>query len=627
MPARRRPREQPRTPRPRPVTQSASQNTEESDSLAWFKPIFLTLGIGIGLMLTLVQHYKLDSSSGDVADLEWWQLSVVYQIYPRSFQDSDGDGIGDLKGIKSRLGYIEYLGVGAIWLSPIYSSPMADFGYDIADFKDIDPIFGNMEDFQNMIEAAHSKGIKVIMDYIPNHSSDKHPWFEASRQSKSTPFRDYYIWHPGKKLSNGKRAPPNNWLSVFGGSAWEWHPVTEEYYLHQFLKEQPDLNWRNENLRQEMLDVFKFWLDKGVDGFRVDAIKHMYETEHIELDEPLSNIPGTTPDQYESLDHIHTANGPEIHEQVALWRQLFDEHQAKTGKYIYMVVEMYDNNVTKIMDYYNSGADQPFNFGLTPPRGLSNNCGGLCVKGLVNDWLTAMPKGAWPNWVVGNHDQKRISTRIGPGFTDAVNMMLLLLPGTPTTYYGEEIGMEDITVAFEDTLDPFGKLFGPGRYMEFCRDPARSPMQWDDTKQAGFSTADKTWLPVHPGHVTRNVKVQQNDTSETSSLQVYRHLVKLRKNDVFRVGNFHYAVVTETIFSFVRHIENQPSFLVAINFGHKTTRTDFFEGTQMWLPEDGQIVLTTGHLKDEDLVIDQTVDLQNISLESGEGIVIEFWRK
>ncbi|KAJ8250646.1 hypothetical protein COCON_G00225680 [Conger conger] len=426
----------------------------------------------------------------------WWQSSAVYQIYPRSFKDSDNDGVGDLKGIKEKLDHFDYLNIKAIWISPFYKSPMKDFGYDIEDFREIDPLFGTMKDFEDLLNAMHDKGLKLIMDFIPNHTSDKHKWFLLS-QNRTSRYEDYYIWANCTPF-----APPNNWVSVFGNSSWTYDEARGQCYLHQFLKEQPDLNFRNPLVRQEMKAIMQFWLDKGVDGFRMDAVKHMLEAAHLR-NEPQVD-PDMPPEDVNSefdLYHDYTTSQLGLHDILRNWRVEMDRYSREPGRYRFMVTESYDyEEIEKTMMYYGTEtvkeSDFPFNFYLIDlPQQLS----GEGAFSLVNRWMTNMPKGKWANWVVGNHDKPRIASSAGRAYTRVINMLLLTLPGTPTTYYGEEIGMENVNVT--EIQDPFGK-FNPNA----SRDPQRSPMQWNAEPYAGFSR-NETWLPIHPDYATVNVEV------------------------------------------------------------------------------------------------------------------------
>ncbi|KAL3866289.1 hypothetical protein ACJMK2_043596 [Sinanodonta woodiana] len=504
-------------------------------------------------------------------DAPWWQNTIVYQVYPRSFQDSDGNGVGDLRGLISRLDYFDYINVKTLWLSPIYQSPMVDFGYDVLNHTQIDPIFGTMSDFDELLRKMHEKGMKLILDFIPNHTSDKHLWFVESRKVNSTdnPFRDFYVWHDGRRDENGNRIPPNNWLSYFGGLAWEWDESRQQFYLHQFAKEQPDLNFRNPLVRRSQENVLRFWLDKGVDGFRVDAVLALFEDIHLR-DEPRSFNPlHIREDDHYYLKHVYTQHQPEIHEVIAEWRTLLDSYSKTDGHPRFMVTEAYADDINEIIKYYHSGADMPFNFDLIY---ANDTCDGYCMRKTINNFLRNVPDGKWSNFVTGNHDRSRVSARFGEAYVDALNTLLLLLPGTPTTYYGEELGMEEVFVTFDETQDPQGKYFGKV-YKQFSRDPVRSPMQWSSERNGGFSTASKTWLPVHPNYVIKNVQVEME--RPFSHLNWYRNVSKLRMDVHFRRGTMKYSFVSKDILSFIRQADNDKAYLVGINLGKNMVNVDF----------------------------------------------------
>ena len=344
--------------------------------------------------------------------MHWWQTGILYQIYPRSFQDSEGDGIGDLAGIIKRLPYLSELGVDAIWLSPIFTSPMADFGYDIADYCAVDPIFGSLSDFDALLEAAHARGLKVLLDLVPNHTSDRHPWFIDSRASRASEKRDWYIWHDGAPGGG----PPNNWLSVFGGPAWTFDEATGQYYYHAFLKEQPDFNWRNREVREAMHEVMRFWLKRGADGFRVDVIWHLIKDENFR-DNPPNPEFRLGDAEYKRLLPLYSSDRPEVHEVIRGLRAVIDEFSERV-----LIGEVY-LPVEKLAAYYGrdlSGAHLPFNFGLieTPftPRAIAV---------LIERYEKALPQGAWPNWVMGNHDVPRLATRVGPQNAALAAMLLM----------------------------------------------------------------------------------------------------------------------------------------------------------------------------------------------------------
>ncbi|XP_042871777.1 maltase A2-like [Penaeus japonicus] len=383
---------------------------------------------------------KEEMEEEDLEELPWWKTSIVYQIYPRSFMDSNGTGTGDLLGIASRADYLRDLGVGAVWLSPVFTSPMADFGYDVSNFTDIDPVFGDLQDFDFFLQEMHDRGLKVILDFVPNHTSDQHEWFLKSVQ-REEPYTYYYVWaDPAGYNVTGDPIPPSNWLSVFRGSAWEWVEERQQFYLHQFLPQQPDLNFRNSDVREEMKNAMRFWLDRGVDGFRVDALKFLYEARNLYEDEPIAQDSEVEdPLQYEFLEHTLTVDQPETFDALAEWRDLLNEYEDR-----FLMAEVYAD-VNETMKYYGNEthplADFPFNFRLIDSFQSRDNLTGESVKAVIDEWMLSLPEGKWPNWVIGNHDNSRVASRLGSDLVDAFNMMTLLLPGTPVVYYGEEIGM------------------------------------------------------------------------------------------------------------------------------------------------------------------------------------------
>ena len=474
----------------------------------------------------------------------WWKEGVIYHIYPRSFQDSSGDGNGDLKGIKDRLDYFEFLGIKILYLSPIFKSPMVDNGYDVSDFKDIDPVFGNMSDFDELLKEVHAKGMKLMLDFVPNHTSDQHPWFLESRSSKLSPKRGWYVWHdpaPGG-------GPPNNWVSVFGGSAWSYDAETDQYYLHQFCPEQPDLNLRNSEVCQALNDILMFWLDRGVDGFRVDAVPHLVEDSKFR-DEPTKDEYDPLRPQYDHLDHIYTKNLDANHKIVQEWRAVLDKYK---DSYRILIGEIFSDGLKEVIKYYGgkfkNEFDFPFNFGLL---GLNKSTTAHEVYRVISDYLAALPRGKWPNWVLGNHDVSRIGSKVSEEYVRALNVLLLTLPGTAVTYYGEEIGMTDAKIPLKSNKD--------------FRDPQRSAMQWSDAKNAGFSEATKTWLPVAKNFKTVNVKVQMADP--TSALHLYKELLRLRSMaECFKGLSFKAVHVDASVLAYTRS-DRHCKFLIVINFG------------------------------------------------------------
>ncbi|XP_033635129.1 neutral and basic amino acid transport protein rBAT-like [Asterias rubens] len=506
---------------------------------------------------------------------------------------------------------------------------MADFGYDVADFKDIDPIFGTIADFDDLIDTAHNLGLKLMMDFVPNHSSEEHEWFLRSKENNDTnnPYRDYYVWKDPKIGCNDQpeKCVPNNWVSVFGGSVWEWEPKRKQFYLHQFLKEQPDLNYNNPLVHREMEEVIKFWFEKGVDGLRVDAIRHMYEDKDME-DEPINPeytpVPGERP-QYDSLIHTKTADLPELHDVIKDWRAIFEDFSSEPN-YRFMVTESYDTH-RALLPYYGTPnqpeADYPFNFGLTE---LTNETlSGKEIHNKVQDWMKDLPEGKWPNWVIGNHDTARITERLGMKYARAMNILNLLLPGTPTTYYGEEIAMEGIWVPYNETQDPYA-INNPNHWEEYTRDPERSPMQWDDTPHAGFSTTNgKTWLPVNDNYLT-GVNVADQIINQTSPLALFKTLANLRKTESsFQTNHLKYAIVNEQIFSFFRLSGDSTllSFLVIVNTGDSPSTDDY----QTALMNDDFVVHDSGVIEVSSGMDRNgaSVELNKISVASGEALVVK----
>nr|CAD7410531.1 unnamed protein product [Timema poppensis] len=457
--------------------------------------------------------------------------------------------LGHLPGIEEKLDYLKDIGVTGVWLSPIFRSPMADFGYDIANFTDIDPIFGTMDDFDDLIKKADTLGLRIILDFVPNHSSDEHEWFKKSIK-KIDPFTDYYIWHDGKVNNvSGERIPPNNWLSVFRGPAWEWNEERGQYYYHQFAVKQPDLNFRNPQLVDEMKDAMTFWLDRGVAGFRVDAVPFLFEVTSLQ-DEPLSNDPKALPDDYLYLVHNYTVNLEETFDMVQQWRGLMEAYQEPERL---MMAEAYADFETTLRYYgtpLSPGAHFPFNFALiTDVNGNSTPADFLKA---TKKWIDDLPPGALSNWVIGNHDNHRVASRFGRELVDGLNMLALLLPGVAVTYNGEEIGMEDTYVSWEQTKDPQALDAGPERYLQYTRDPERTPFQWDDTTSSGFSNSEVTWLPVNPRYPELNVEAQKK--ASVSHYHVYKLLTAARATPTVQRGDTQVEVIGDHVFAFTRYL-------------------------------------------------------------------------
>ncbi len=487
---------------------------------------------------------------------QWWQRGIVYQIYPRSFMDSNGDGTGDLFGILSRLDYLEWLGVEAIWISPIFPSPMADFGYDVSDYTDVHALFGTRDDLDRLLEAAHARNIRVLLDYVPNHTSDQHPWFLESRQSRANRMRDWYLWHAGREDGS----PPNNWLSVFGGSAWEWDAPTRQFYYHAYLKEQPDLNWRNPDVRAAMLDVLRFWFERGIDGFRIDALRQVFKDVELRDNPPNPNWTPSQPPptfrfaprgQYESLLPVHSTDQPELLELVAEFRDLADAYPERV-----LIGELW-LPIERLVAYYGVGGrglHLPFNFHL-----ILSGWNPRDIAALIDTYEAALPAGAWPNWVLGNHDRQRVASRVGAPQARVAAMLLLTLRGTPTLYQGDEIGMQDVSIPPEAVQDPVEwRLPGLGR----GRDPERTPMQWDDSPNAGFSQV-QPWLPLAADYQSMNVATQKSDPR--SMLRLYRRLIELRRaSPALSVGSYRQLYVDDATLIYERDAGGQRR-VVALN--------------------------------------------------------------
>ena len=443
-------------------------------------------------------------------DFVWWRDGVIYQIYPRSFKDTTGSGIGDLNGITEKLGYFSDLGIDALWLSPINPSPDVDFGYDVSDYCAIDPKFGTTQDFERLVAAADKLGIRIVLDLVLNHTSDQHSWFRSARKSKDDPYRDWYIWHDADP--SGK--PPNNWQAVFGGSGWEWDQATEQYYYHMFYKQQPDLNWRNPMVRHALLDVLRFWLDKGVKGFRLDVF-NMYIKDDQFRNNPTKLI-GRRP--FERQIHQYDCDRPELMDVLSDIRQVLDAY-ADT----YVVGETFLGTPEKAAaycgkEYLHACFDFSFLESKFNPKPL--------LKAIL-EWETALGDNKWPNYVFNNHDNPRTATRFGEGENDerlkVAAALLLTLRGTPFLYYGEEIGLRDIRLKRSEVLDPIGKRYWP---IYKGRDGCRAPMQWNTDKNAGFSS-EQPWLPVHQDFLNRNVEKQTEERH--SLLNFYKQLLAFRK--------------------------------------------------------------------------------------------------
>ena len=533
----------------------------------------------------------------------WCHVNALYQIYPRSFQDGDGDGVGDLHGIISRLDYLKgresSLGIDAIWLSPFYPSPQADMGYDVSDYCDVDPLFGTIDDFRELLREAHAREIKVMVDFVPNHTSNQHPWFLESQSSRENPKSDYYTWRDARPDGS----PPNNWLSIFGGSAWQWSESRKQYYLHTFLKEQPDLNWDNPVVRQEMQNVLRFWLELGVDGFRADAVRWISKDPELRDDPHSQYFEGDgEPTQFDDLLHKYSRFG---HNLFPYLRELTD------------VVAAYDDRIMVFEDYpdgnYSTKEQYLGFYGVNPDVSMPFNFEGLGVqfyadafRTLVNEFQGMIdPDTHTPVYCFSNHDQPRIVTRFG-GAEQArlVALMQLTLPGLPVVYYGDELGMPNTEIKYEEVRDL--SVFSSGD-MSVGRDPERTPMQWNDGEYAGFSEV-KPWLPVGQTLAEHNVMSQHSEPD--SFLALYSRLLKLRRQyRILRSGEYEpYGELDIDLFMYARWLGDQHIFVV-LNFGKKDRVAT--------LPHGGRVLCST-HPVDYPMIEGDTVKVRPF-----EGVLIE----
>jgi glycosidase len=537
------------------------------------------------------------------AQYPWWQTGVIYQVYPRSFMDTTGNGVGDLNGISEKLDYLsQTLSVDAIWLSPFYPSPMADFGYDVADYTDVHPLFGDLAAFDELVAQAHQRGLMLIIDMVPNHTSDQHAWFLASRASRDNPKRDWYIWADPKPDGS----PPNNWLSVFGGPAWEWHEATGQFYLHSFLKEQPDLNWRNPAVKAAMFDAVRFWLERGVDGFRIDVAHYIMKDPQLR-DNPVNSEP--KPGLHKPLGdydlqlHLYDKGHPDVHTVYRELRQLLDAYSAERPRMAVGEIHIFD--WVKWAEYYGQDLDElhmPFNFALLGVKWQAQ-----AVRQVVDALERSLPPGAWPNYVLGNHDESRLASRYGPVQARVAAMLLLTLRGTPTLYYGDEIGMADVPIPTEQQQDPWGRRV-PG----LGRDPCRTPMQWSPELHAGFSSPQtpQLWLPLDTNYQEVNVEYELADP--LSILNLYRRLLAYRRATPALQWGGYQAMngVPEACFVFLRQVKDR-RILIALNFSSQEQR--------LALPAlgEGAIVIST-HLDRA-----ASVNPAQLALRADEGIIVE----
>jgi alpha-glucosidase len=536
--------------------------------------VFSCLAVSLVVLLFSVPK-KSHAQSRQAQGHEWWRHAVFYEIYPRSFADSNGDGIGDLRGITEKLDYLKALGVDAIWITPCYPSPQVDFGYDVSDYQNIDRMYGTLDDFDRLMSEAQKRGIRVIMDFVLNHTSDQHAWFKESRSSRDNPKRDWYIWRDGK----GDQ-PPNNWLSTFGGSAWKFDPTTGQWYYHFFYPQQPDLNWRNPQVEQAMFDVTRWWYRRGVAGFRLDAVDTLFEDPNLHDNRIL---PGKNRYGDPNMENRYNTKLPELHDVLQRLRQVADEHDAV------LIGETWTKDIDELKQYYGSHTRElqlPMDFLFTTVNKLSPL--------EFRKQIAAVDAAGWPVYVLSNHDIVRSYVRYGDGqHNDAIAKLMaalyLTLRGTPIMYYGEEIGMtNNDPKRKQDVKDPIGKLGWPE---EKGRDGERTPMQWNSLRNAGFSTG-MPWLPVGPNYRTHNVESELKDPD--SILNVYKQLLAIRHtNQALAQGE--YVPLAEddpNMLAYLRRYQNE-AVLVILNMSANVQRRSLKLSPQGFSASEATTLLTT----------------------------------
>ena len=527
----------------------------------------------------------------------WWQSAVIYQVYPRSFQDSNGDGVGDLNGIAKRAGYLQWLGIDAVWISPIFPSPMADFGYDISDYVGIDPLFGTLGDFDRLVDVLHARNIRVILDFVPNHTSSEHPWFKEARASCNNPRRDWYIWRD--PAPDG--GPPNNWLSQAGGIAWTFDETTGQYYYHAFLASQPDLNWRNPQVREAMHDVLRFWLDRGVDGFRVDILWHLAKDPRFR-DDPVNPGYRDSEPPFRRVLPQHSADHADMIEIAIGLRRVLDEY---AGDRVF--IGELSLPLDRLMAYYGpdlTAVHLPFNFALLWAAWKREGWTVERVGTTIARYESALPQGAWPNWVLGNHDQPRTATRLGPAQARVAMVLLLTLRGTPTLYYADELGHPSVDIPPDRIRDPFG-INMPGGTQG--RDPVRTPMPWDGSPNAGFTTGEP-WLPLAPHAADISVAAEKNDPD--SMLSLVRALIELRRAEpALSIGDWALLAVPNVL-AFTRSSPGK-RLIVILELESRAT------GVDLDATAGGRVVLSTHRDRVGEMVAG------SFALRADEALIIE----
>jgi alpha-glucosidase len=515
----------------------------------------------VSVLFTLLSPFTTaQQKSIDAEGHQWWQHAVFYELYPRSFADSDNNGIGDLNGITSKLDYLKDLGVDAVWITPCFPSPQVDFGYDVSDYQNIDPMYGTLADFDKMMGGAKQRNMRIILDFVMNHTSDQHKWFLDSKSSKTAQYRDWYVWRDGK----GQNQPPNNWLSTFGHAAWTFDPTTGQWYYHFFYAEQPDLNWRNPAVEKAMFDITRWWYDRGVSGFRLDAVDTLFEDPKLK-DNPI--LPGTNQYGDPNMDNKYNTKLPEIHGVLQRLRKVADEHDAV------LIGETWTKDIAELKNYYGAHGSKELQM---PMDLMFMTVDKLSPPEFRRQIATVDSAGGWPVFVISNHDKPRSYNRYGDGpHNDQIAKVMaglyLTLRGTPIMYYGEEIGMENNDPKRkEDVKDPIGRTGWP---KDKGRDGERTPMQWSNSENAGFSTATP-WLPVPPSYKTHNVEEESKDPN--SILNFYKNVLALRhKEPALLEGE--YIALNESdpnVLSYLRRYKNG-AVLVVLNMASAPQKVSF----------------------------------------------------
>ena len=536
--------------------------------VGWFIAILLLASFAVA---------QTASKGVDAEGHQWWQHAVFQEIYPRSYMDSNNDGIGDLNGIASKMDYLKWLGVDDIWIAPCFPSPQVDFGYDVSDYENIDPMYGTLADFDRMEKIGKQNGVGIVFDFVVNHTSDKHKWFIESESSRTNPYHDWYIWRDPK----GKDQPPNNWTSTFGGSAWQWNPKLNQFYYHYFYPQQPDLNWRNPKVASAMYGSTAFWYKRGVVGFRLDAVDTLFEDPKL-TDNP--TLPGK--DAYGDQNQVRKYNDklPEVHDVMKGLRNVANQYNAV------LIGETWTADVSELKDYYGKKHDElqmPMDLMFTGLKPLQADVFRKHIGAVYSS-------GEWPVWVMSNHDIRRAYSRFADGKHDddiakVMAAMYLLLRGTPIMYYGEEIGMQNNDpTRKEDVKDPIGQLGWPE---EKGRDGERTPMQWDNAPNAGFTTGIP-WLPVPMSYETHNVATEKADPN--SILNFYKNLLAMRHTNPALLDGDYVAVnpTDPNVYSYLRRYKGE-AVLVVLNMSESAQTVNFDLAPQGFKAKQAKTLLTT----------------------------------